>query len=78
MREDVPLRGDRDAPCTSCTLAEAAGVLTRRRVNVIFGALLAGMLMSSLDQTIVSTALPTIVDLGSWATGVLGQADRRT
>jgi EmrB/QacA subfamily drug resistance transporter len=40
-------------------------VLTRRRVNIIFSALLAGMLVSSLDQTIVSTAMPTIVgDLG--------------
>ena len=40
-------------------------VLTRRRINVIFAALLAGMLVSSLDQTIVSTAMPTIVgDLG--------------
>jgi EmrB/QacA subfamily drug resistance transporter len=40
-------------------------VLTRRRINTIFGALLAGMLMASLDQTIVSTAMPTIVgDLG--------------
>ncbi len=36
-------------------------VLTRRRINVIFGALLAGMLMAALDQTIVSTAMPTIV-----------------
>jgi EmrB/QacA subfamily drug resistance transporter len=40
-------------------------VLTRRRVNIIFAALLAGMLMAALDQTIVSTAMPTIVgDLG--------------
>jgi EmrB/QacA subfamily drug resistance transporter len=40
-------------------------VLTRRRVNLIFAALLAGMLMAALDQTIVSTAMPTIVgDLG--------------
>ena len=36
-------------------------VLTRRRINLIFGALLAGMLFASLDQTIVSTAMPTIV-----------------
>jgi EmrB/QacA subfamily drug resistance transporter len=36
-------------------------VLTRRRINTIFGALLAGMLMAALDQTIVSTAMPTIV-----------------
>jgi EmrB/QacA subfamily drug resistance transporter len=40
-------------------------VLTRRRVALIFSALLAGMLMAALDQTIVSTAMPTIVgDLG--------------
>ncbi|WP_029432121.1 MDR family MFS transporter [Blastococcus sp. URHD0036] len=40
-------------------------VLTRRRINLIFGALLAGMLMAALDQTIVATAMPTIVgDLG--------------
>jgi EmrB/QacA subfamily drug resistance transporter len=40
-------------------------VLTRRRVNLIFSALIAGMLVSSLDQTIISTAMPTIVgDLG--------------
>jgi EmrB/QacA subfamily drug resistance transporter len=40
-------------------------VLTRRRINIIFSALIAGMLMAALDQTIVSTAMPTIVgDLG--------------
>ncbi|MGY1858182.1 MDR family MFS transporter [Modestobacter sp. SYSU DS0290] len=40
-------------------------VLTRRRINLIFSALVAGMLVSSLDQTIISTAMPTIVgDLG--------------
>ncbi|MGY1815672.1 MDR family MFS transporter [Blastococcus sp. SYSU D00820] len=40
-------------------------VLTRRRINVIFSALLAGMFVAALDQTIVSTAMPTIVgDLG--------------
>ena len=40
-------------------------VLTRRRINTIFSALLAGMLMAALDQTIVSTSMPTIVgDLG--------------
>ena len=36
-------------------------VLTRRRVNLIFAALLAGMLMAALDQTIVATSMPTIV-----------------
>src|SRR5881397_126476 len=38
---------------------------SRRRVRLIFGALLLVLLLASLDQTIVSTALPTIVgDLG--------------
>jgi EmrB/QacA subfamily drug resistance transporter len=40
-------------------------LLTKRRIWIIFSALIAGMLLSSLDQTIVSTAMPTIVgDLG--------------
>ncbi len=39
--------------------------LDRRRVLVIIGALMLGMLLAALDQTVVSTALPTIVgDLG--------------
>ncbi|AMB59713.1 MDR family MFS transporter [Microterricola viridarii] len=36
-------------------------LLTQRRIWIIFGALIAGMMLSSLDQTIVSTAMPTIV-----------------
>jgi EmrB/QacA subfamily drug resistance transporter len=35
--------------------------LSRRRIFVIIGALMLGMLLAALDQTIVSTALPTIV-----------------
>src|SRR6476661_5463754 len=39
--------------------------LSRAQMNVIFVTILLGMLLSALDQTIVSTALPTIVgDLG--------------
>src|SRR6476619_6239625 len=39
--------------------------LDRRRMNLIFVTVLGGMLLAALDQTIVSTALPTIVgDLG--------------
>jgi len=39
--------------------------LTRSRTNVVFVTILLGMLLAALDQTIVSTALPTIVaDLG--------------
>ena len=50
------------------TAPPAPIVLTQRRVWLIFSALLAGMLLSSLDQTIVSTAMPTIVgDLGGVA-----------
>ena len=37
----------------------------RTRIRVIFGALVLVLLLAALDQTIVSTALPTIVgDLG--------------
>lgn len=35
--------------------------LTHRQIMVVFGGLMAGMLLAALDQTIVSTALPTIV-----------------
>src|SRR6185437_2032679 len=35
--------------------------LGRRRILIIIGALMCGMLLAALDQTIVSTALPTIV-----------------
>ena len=35
--------------------------LSRRRVLLIIGALMLGMFLAALDQTIVSTALPTIV-----------------
>jgi EmrB/QacA subfamily drug resistance transporter len=41
------------------------GGFTHRQVIVIFSGLLLGMLLAALDQTIVATALPTIVaDLG--------------
>ena len=40
--------------------------LTKRAINLIFVTIMLGILVSALDQTIVSTALPTIVgDLGS-------------
>jgi EmrB/QacA subfamily drug resistance transporter len=41
------------------------GQLTHRQIQVVFTGLMAGMLLASLDQTIIATALPTIVgDLG--------------
>jgi EmrB/QacA subfamily drug resistance transporter len=48
--------------------ARAAPEEQRSRVRLVFAALLLVMLLASLDQTIVSTALPTIVgDLGGVA-----------
>ena len=41
--------------------SQALPGLSHRRVLVIIGALMLGMLLAALDQTIVSTALPTIV-----------------
>ena len=40
---------------------EPAAALTHRRVLVVIGALMLGMFLAALDQTVVSTALPTIV-----------------
>src|SRR6516165_10109186 len=41
------------------------GGMSHRRILIIFSALMLGMLLAALDQTIVATALPTIVgDLG--------------
>ncbi len=46
---------DTEAPATS------ASGLTHRQILVIFSGLMLGMLLAALDQTIVATALPTIV-----------------
>ncbi|GAA2571409.1 MDR family MFS transporter [Streptomyces lienomycini] len=47
------------------TAAAQPPVLDRRRRNVVFVTIVLGMLLAALDQTIVGTALPTIVsDLG--------------
>ena len=35
--------------------------LTHRQVLVVFSSLMLGMLLAALDQTVLSTALPTIV-----------------
>src|SRR5690348_8475001 len=53
----------------SATGAPPAGVgAYNPRIRLIFGALMLVLLLASLDQTIVSTALPTIVgDLGGIA-----------
>ncbi|MFC7891371.1 MDR family MFS transporter [Streptomyces sp. NPDC057381] len=47
------------------TAAAQPPVLNKRRRNVVFVTIMLGMLLAALDQTIVGTALPTIVsDLG--------------
>ncbi|GHG84823.1 MDR family MFS transporter [Streptomyces lanatus] len=47
------------------TAASQPPVLDRRRRNIVFVTIMLGMLLAALDQTIVGTALPTIVsDLG--------------
>ncbi|MFE2283146.1 MDR family MFS transporter [Streptomyces sp. NPDC059443] len=55
----------RDVTTASAIPATAPPVLDRRRRNVVFGTIMLGVLLAALDQTIVGTALPTIVaDLG--------------
>jgi EmrB/QacA subfamily drug resistance transporter len=48
------------APVAELSPAEGAVPISQRRVLVIIGGLLLGMVLASLDQTIVATALPTI------------------
>jgi MFS family permease len=53
---------DRDALITADQPApERVAELPTKRVWTIFSGLMLGMLLAALDQTIVSTALPTIV-----------------
>ncbi|MEV7726061.1 MDR family MFS transporter [Streptomyces sp. NPDC087917] len=50
---------------TATATAPPPPVLDRRTRNIIFGTIMLGVLLAALDQTIVGTALPTIVaDLG--------------
>ncbi|HUX71097.1 MAG TPA: hypothetical protein VMV41_11340, partial [Cellulomonadaceae bacterium] len=58
-----------DAPIQPDASVQHGGVIptafTHRQIVVILFGLMTGMLLAALDQTIVSTALPTIVgDLG--------------
>ncbi|MER6313999.1 MDR family MFS transporter [Streptomyces sp. NPDC001581] len=46
---------------TAPAVAAAPPVLERRQRNIIFGTIMLGVLLAALDQTIVGTALPTIV-----------------
>jgi EmrB/QacA subfamily drug resistance transporter len=46
---------------STTTTARRSGNLSHRQIQVVFLGLMAGMLVAALDQTIVATALPTIV-----------------
>src|SRR4051812_18833308 len=63
-----PLTGMKDnvtRPSTGVPPAPAAVQVTGRQRNLVFTAVVLGMLLAALDQTIVATALPTVVaDLG--------------
>ena len=64
MASATPLRrraGGPTPPAADITGNGALPGLERRRILLIIGALMLGMLLAALDQTIVSTALPTIV-----------------
>jgi EmrB/QacA subfamily drug resistance transporter len=56
------------SPAATATAADpesSGGLISPQRRNFIFVAVLLGMLLAALDQTIVATALPTVVaDLG--------------
>ncbi|MFB6619034.1 MDR family MFS transporter [Streptomyces sp. NPDC056367] len=53
---------------TAPAATSASPALDRRRRNIVFGTIMLGVLLAALDQTIVGTALPTIVaDLGGAA-----------
>ena len=55
----MAINGTRRA-MTSTPVASGPPAIDQRRLLVIIGALLLGMLLAALDQTIVATALPTI------------------
>ena len=56
---------DSDLGADGATLSAEAARAEHRRILIILGALLLGMVLAALDQTIVATALPTIAgDLG--------------
>ena len=48
-------------PTSTAVGTAAEGTVSRSRITAVFAGLLVAMLLSSLDQTIFSTALPTIV-----------------
>ena len=74
MRDQADLVGDNDAAAQAAAPPGAGGVwnYSHRQILVVMSGLMLGMLLAALDQTIVSTAMPTItrdlhgVSLYSW------------
>src|SRR5215475_10663598 len=56
-----PTAAGSGVPVTAGSADGALPGLSRQRILLIIGALMLGMFLAALDQTIVSTALPTIV-----------------
>ena len=61
MASATPAPAGGALPAADMTGNGALPGLSRRSILLIIGALMCGMLLAALDQTIVSTALPTIV-----------------
>jgi EmrB/QacA subfamily drug resistance transporter len=62
MASATPVPGNGSQPVGADVAGDGAlPGLSRRSILLIIGALMLGMLLAALDQTIVSTALPTIV-----------------
>jgi EmrB/QacA subfamily drug resistance transporter len=62
-RASAPGREDEERPGKRAAEAgaEASAAMTHREVLVVIGGLMVGLFLAALDQTIVATALPTIV-----------------
>ena len=53
--------GGATAPSGATTVPTTPAPLTHRQILIVFSGLMAGLLLAALDQTVVVTALPTIV-----------------
>jgi len=65
-REERVPSGNAPVTTEAAEASEGSAIrLTHRQIQIVFSGLMLGMLLAALDQTIVATALPTIVgDLG--------------
>jgi len=61
-RVDATPAAARTADASTPAVASATPVMTRRQILLVIAGLMAGVFLSSLDQTIVSTSMRTIAD----------------